>query len=75
MLDEDNLANLDTTNLIERLENNDEPIAGKSWDSIIPQADIDRLNEEKLKQLQAELNLGPRKRNKVIIASTFTMYA
>lgn len=63
--EEKDLANLDTTYLIERLTSSDEPIASKTWDDIIPKADIDRLNEEKRLKLEAELNLGPRQRVKV----------
>lgn len=63
--EEKDLANLDTTNLIDRLASNDEKIASVSWDSIIPKEELDRLAEEKRLKLEAELNLGPRQRVKL----------
>lgn len=63
--EEKDLANLDTTNLIDRLASNDEKIASVSWDSIIPKEEIERIAEEKRLKEEAELNLGPRQRVKV----------
>ncbi|KAI6182890.1 hypothetical protein M3Y97_00429200 [Aphelenchoides bicaudatus] len=63
--EEKDLANLDTTNLIDRMASTDERIASVSWDSIIPKEEIERMEEDKRLKLEAEMNLGPRQRVKV----------
>jgi hypothetical protein len=63
--EEKDLANLDTTNLIDRMTSTDEKIAATSWESIIPKEEIERIAEEKRLKQEAELNLGPRQRVKV----------